>query len=390
MSSDAQVIVVGLGAVGSAALLSLASRGVRCIGVDRFDPPHTRGSSHGLSRLIRLCYYEHPDYVPLLIESYRLWRDLETRSCTRLLDITGGVYIGRPHDPFVAGSLQTAIERGLEHELLSPAKLRQQIPVINVSESEVAFFEPTTGVLFPERCITSSLRIAEASGAQIRRHTKVLEWSDTSSRVRVLTESGVLCADVMILCAGAWTSHLMPELSPRLSITRQVLAWFEPKNPELLMSGHLPAWAVSREDGAAFYGFPIVASDGPDRLGGVGFKVALHATGPAADPEQHRTEVETCEIEQLREFLLNRFPAAFGGSPKLLNACACMYTNTPDHHFLIDRHPRSNNVIVVSACSGHGFKLSPAIGRAAADLAFDGHTSLPIEFLSWRPSMRST
>lgn len=388
MSGDAQVIVVGLGAVGSAALLSLASRGVSCIGIDRFDPPHDRGSSHGLSRLIRLCYYEHPDYVPLLHESYRLWQELQSRSGSRLLDITGGLYIGRPQDPFVSGSLETARQRGLAHDMLIASELRRRFPSIHVFNDEVAFYEPTTGVLYPERCIAASLHLAEASGARVLRHTRVRAWSDSGTGVIVHAGEDRIRADAVILCAGAWTSALVPELSTSLTVTRQILAWFEPKNPELLKSAVLPSWAVSRHDGAAHYGFPLMKPDGGETPGGDGFKIALHATGHRIDPETHRSLADIAEVEELRRFLTLRFPEAFDDHPRLLSARACMYTNTPDHHFLIDQHPESSRVVVVSACSGHGFKMSSAIGTAAADLALHGATPMPITFLSWRKCLK--
>ncbi len=384
MSASPDVIVIGLGAVGSATLLALARRGIRCVGIDRFDPPHDRGSSHGLSRLIRLCYFEHPDYVPLLHESYRLWHELQDGTKSPVFRITGGLYIGAPDDPFVKGSLLSATTHGLDHELLDATSVARRFPQFTLSNGEVAFFEPTTGVLFPENAITANLAQAGALGARTHTNEAVMRWNATVTGVEVHTTQRSLRAHSLVLCAGAWMSQLLPGLKSTLTVTRQVLAWFRPAMPDALLTPAMPAWAISEPDGSAHYGFPMFPAAAADQSppGGRGFKVALHRLGEPADPDVVDRQVRDDEIASLARFLISRIPAAATGD--LLDAKVCLYTSTPDQHFLIDRHPDHPNVVVVSACSGHGFKLSPVMGAAAADLATQGTSLLPIQFLRWR------
>jgi len=380
------VIVVGLGAAGSATLLTLAQRGIRCAGIDRFDPPHDQGSSHGLSRLIRLCYFEHPDYVPLLHKSYERWRELQATTSSPVFRVTGGLYIGMPHDPFVLGSLNSARTHGLAHELLAADAVSSRFPQFVMHSGEQAFFEPTTGVLFPENAIAATLSRARELGAQTLTHESVTKWSANARSVEIHTNRRVLHAASVVFCTGAWMPQIVPELKPVLSITRQVLAWFHPAESRVLHTPQMPAWAISEPDGSAHYGFPMFSPESAGQMppGGYGFKVALHKLGDPSDPDAVDRRVRDDEITSLAAFLESRIPRAISADRKLLDAKVCLYTSTPDQHFLIDRHPAHENVVVVSACSGHGFKLSPAMGLAAADLATQGTTSLPIQFLRWR------
>lgn len=377
--------MVGLGAAGSATLLALASRGVRCIGIDRFDPPHNLGSSHGASRLIRLCYFEHPDYVPLLRRSYELWKELQAGAGGPIFRETGGLYIGTPESPFVAGSLASARTHGLRHELLEPRESLARYPQLPIHPDEVAFFEPTTGVLFPENAVAESLRRARSLGALTLVNEEVISWEAGSGGIHVRSSTRSLRGRSLVICAGAWMPWLVPELGSALSVTRQVLAWFRPRDPQALYSPRMPAWAISRPDGSAHYGFPMLApeSAGP-APGGPGFKVALHKAGEPATPLTLDRAARPAELEELAQFLRERIPAAIHDPAEVLHSAVCMYTNTADGHFLLDRHPKHANVVVVSACSGHGFKFAPVLGEAAADLATRGSTGLPVAFLGWR------
>ena len=360
-------------------------RGIACEGIDRFSPPHESGSSHGRSRLIRLCYYEHPDYVPLLRASYASWESLQARWSRPILRITGGLYIGRPSDPFIEGSRHSAVTHGLDHEVLSRSSVARLYPQFRLHADEVGFHEPTTGVPFPEEAIAAHLATASGSGAAVAINERVMEWQSRSDGIEVLTDRRRLRVDAMIVSAGAWMSTLVPDLTPALRVTRQVLAWFRPGDNRLLHAGSMPAWAVSEPDGSAHYGFPMFdAAAGEAPPGGAGFKLALHKQGETADPDRIDRTVRDAEVESLRGFLRDRIPSAIDHAGTLLDAKVCMYTNTADQHFLIDRHPNDARVIVVSACSGHGFKLSPAIGAAAADLATLGRTSMPFGFFRWR------
>lgn len=385
--------------MGSAALLALARRGIPCTGIDRFVPPHDRGSSHGLSRLIRLCYYEHPNYVPLLREAYGLWQWLEAEARQPLLKITGGLYIGPPTDPFIAGSLASARAHTLEHELLDAPAVRRRFPQFTLADDELGFFEPTTGVLFPERAIAANLDLAARMGARICTGERVLDWSapaagsaSSSRGITLRTDRATHHANKLILSAGPWMPDLVPDLRPRLSVTRQVLAWFKPSDPAALTAPAMPAWAIGESGPAApdaYYGFPIFPgareSSGP---GGPGFKAALHKLGDPADPDHVDRAIRPAEIESLAAFLRKRIPAAVprgSHTPEaLLDARVCLYTSTADQHFLLDLHPAHQSVVLISACSGHGFKFAPVIALAAADLATRGETELPIGFLRWR------
>ncbi len=380
------MLVVGLGAAGAATLLALARRGITCEGIDRFSPPHDRGSSHGLSRLIRLCYYEHPDYVPLLRESYALWAMLQSQWARPILRITGGLYVGTPSDPFIEGSRQSAVKHTLAHEVLSRSMVADRYPQFRLRDDEVGFHEPTTGVLFPEEAIAAQLAVASTLGATVHRNERLLDWTSASDGINIATDRRRFKVDALIVAAGAWASRLVPQLAGTLRVTRQVLAWFRPADPGTLEAGTMPAWAVSEPDGSAHYGFPMFETLPADRspLGGAGFKLALHKQGDAADPEHLDRTVRPDEVQELVHFLRDRIPSAVDPAGTLLDAKVCMYTNTPDQHFLVDKHPQDPRVVVVSACSGHGFKLSPAIGAAAADLATRGATELPVGFLRWR------
>lgn len=385
MDGEADVIVVGLGAAGSATLLALASRGVRCIGIDRFDPPHDRGSSHGRSRLIRLCYYEHPDYVPLLREAYRLWSELQSGTSLPVFRRTGGLYIGDAASPFVAGSLESARLHGLDHELLDRASVLERFPQFVVRPREVGFYEPTTGVLFPENAITATLARARELGARIFANERVVNWRAERGEVRVRSGGRAWRARSLVLCAGPWMSSMLPRFERVATVTRQVLAWFRPRESTALGTPLFPAWAISEPDGSAHYGFPMFPPERDGLVpGGAGFKVALHKPGEPSDPETVDREVRAEEIRRLADFVRERIPAGCDRDPDLLESRVCLYTGTRDGHFLIDKHPEHANVVVVSACSGHGFKFAPAMGAAAADLVVDGSSKLPIEFLSWR------
>lgn len=383
MPANHDAIVIGLGALGSAALLSLARRGVRCIGLDRFAPPHDLGSSHGLSRIIRLSYYEHPHYVPLLLRAYILWDRLQRESADDIMRLHGGLYVGQPDDPFVAGSLASARKHDLEHELLSPADVARRFPQFKLREGEVGFFEGSAGTLFPERAIAATLRLARARGADVATNEPALGWSSDGSSVEVRTPTRTLHARTLILAAGPWLADLVPALRSTLTVTRQVVAWFAPRNAAPLHAPAMPVWAFSEPDGSAMYGIPLFDSASANPPGGRGFKIAHHKPGAPTHPDHVDRTVRPDDIAPLAEFLRERIPDACASDTPLATS-VCLYTSTPDQHFLLDAHPNHANVIIASACSGHGFKLSPAMGEAAADLALHGASKLPIEFLRWR------
>jgi sarcosine oxidase len=366
---DAEVIVGGLGAHGSSAAYHLASRGASVLGFDRFARGHTLGSSGGLSRIIRLSYYEHPDYVPLLRRAWTLWRELERASDESLLTETGGLYAGPPNGELVAGALKSARTHDLEHEVLDTAALRERYRLFEWPDGWQAVFDRQAGWLAPERCIETHLRLAEQSGATLRFDEPIEGWEPTRDGVRVTTARGTYDAKQLVIAAGAWTGRLAPSLAPDLSVERNVLFWFEP-TAERDAFARLPVYILDDTD-RLFYGFPY--------LDGQGVKVAGLHFGDKADPDTVDRTASAKDEERVRSWLRRRMPLANG---KRRDAKVCMYTNTPDANFIVDRLADNPNVVVASACSGHGFKFSSVIGEILADLVLDGATSHAISFLS--------
>jgi sarcosine oxidase len=357
MSHTTDVIVVGLGAMGSATLWHLAHRGVRVAGFDRFEPPHALGSTHGLSRIIRESYYEHPRYVPLVQRAYELWADLERRFARRLFHQTGGLMIGDPSGVLVSGALRSAREHDLQHEVLSASAVHARFPAFTVPNEMVGFYEPRAGVLDPEGCVEAHLRLAEAAGAEIHPNEPVREWSVAGGRVRVTTDHGDYDAGRLALCAGAWTPELLDGDDVSLRVERQVMHWFMPSRDEVFL--RLERCPIAMTEYASDRIFYFVPDSGD------GVKAAIHHEGETTSPDHVRREVEEREVEPVRQLLRRYIPGANGA---LRGSATCLYTDTPDGHFLITPHSREREVLVVSACSGHGFKFASAIGEAVADV----------------------
>jgi sarcosine oxidase len=365
------VIVVGLGAMGSSACYHLARRGARVLGLEQFDIPHALGSSHGQSRMIRLAYYEHPDYVPLLKRAYELWHELEATSGQKLLYLSGGLYIGPPDAELVAGSFASARKHGLTHQLLSRDELARQFPQFHVPDDYVALHEPQAGFVLPERVVSAHAEGALRAGAELHGREPVMEWREEPGCIHVRTIRGDYRADRLVVCGGPWSGRLLADLGVPLTVTRQVLAWVWPRQPDLFALGRLPVWAIDRLDDTIYYGFPMM-SDVP------GFKLAHHGPGPTTDPDCVAREVLAGDEETFRPVLRTMIPAADG---PLLSMKVCLYTNSPDHHFILDQHPRHDRVTIACGFSGHGFKFASVIGEILADYATTGTTRHPAAFL---------
>lgn len=364
-------VVLGLGAVGSSALYHLARRGARVLGIERFGIAHNKGSSHGQSRMIRTAYFEHPNYVPLLHRAYELWDELESAGEQKLLYRTGGLYLGELESELVAGSLLAAREHKLPHELIDPAEVRKRFPAFAPPEDHVGFYEPAAGFLLPEKIIEANVALAKHRGAIVITD-RVATWSASEGNtitVHAGTES--FQTKQLILSNGAWMAESIRGLASLFTVTRQPLAWFEPQQAEQLRLGSFPVFAISNPAGGLYYGFPIH----DDR----GFKCAYHFPAERADPDQLDRNIRPGEAEAIAAAVNRCIPGACG---RLLRSCMCMYTNSPDGHFILDRHPNHENVILASCCSGHGFKFASVIGEILAQLALDGRTSHPIDFLS--------
>jgi sarcosine oxidase len=372
MANSYDAIVLGLGAMGSAAACNLAVRGRRVLGLERFGPAHTRGSSHGHTRITRQAYFEHPDYVPLLREALDDWRWLERRSPgVPLLDLCGGVMVGPPGGPLVAGALRSAQLHGLPHDVFTPEEARRRFPAFRLGTNDVALFEPNAGYLFAERCVAAHRAEAKRAGAELRFEEPAVEWSSSGGRVTVRTAAGTYEAASLVVAAGAWLPKILENLGFELAIERQTVYWFAPLRAPDFAPGRFPVFIRECSD-AHYYGIP--ATDGR------GVKVARHHGGVPADPDEPPADNSPGPHEAwLRSRLASDFP---GGLGPLQGFQTCLYAKTADHHFVLDRDPAHENVIVASPCSGHGFKFASVIGRALADLATDGRTALPIGFLS--------
>lgn len=357
------VAVIGLGATGSAALHQLAKRGLRVVGFEQFAPGHDRGSSHGETRIIRLGYFEHPSYVPLVRAAIPLWRALERESGQALLHVTGILEMGAPDGTLVAGTLRAAQAHGLAHEVLDAANVMGRFPAFRLPPHFVGVFQPEGGILAAELAIQAQLALAAAAGAEVRTNETVRAIEPTAAGVRVITERDAIDAGQVVVAAGPWVKQLLPDLSVPLRVTRQVVGWFEPAEAALLARERCPVYLIENDAGV-FYGFPA----GPKP----GVKFAKHHHGDeTVDPAGPARPVDDADVALLRAALAAHVPAANG---RLVEAQTCRYTMTPDGDFILDRLPGAPAILVASPCSGHGFKFAPVIGDILADLATRGAT----------------
>jgi sarcosine oxidase len=356
------VAVVGLGAMGSAALCHLARRGLQAVGIERFGQGHTRGSSHGETRAIRLGYFEHPSYVPLVRAAYENWGALERDAGETVLTKTGVLEIGRPGSAIVAGSLQASREHGLEHEVLDRSEIAHRFPQFTLPRGYEAVWQPDGGFLRPELANRLHVELAKRAGALVRENCRVRGIEPAGEGVRIVADNDVILADSVILAAGAWTGELVPALKPKLTLTRQVACWFEPCRSQTTSLGALPVFIIDGEEDVA-YGFPDIGS---------GFKCASHHdSGIWGEAEDARQDAGPADETRMRDFLEAYLPDAAGP----LNAMStCIYTKTPDEDFVIDLHPDDKRIVIASPCSGHGYKFASVIGEVLADLASEGTT----------------
>jgi sarcosine oxidase len=361
-------IVVGVGGFGSAALYHLARRGQRALGLERFDVPHDLGSSGGITRIIRLAYYEDSSYVPLLARAYELWRELERGAGDRLLWITGSVDASAEDGRIFTGSLASCMEHGLEHEVLTASELHARFPGYRLPAGTMAVLQPEGGFLAPERCIVAHVSLALRAGADVRAREPVLGWEPAGDGVLVRTGRGSYVADRLVLAGGAWMSDLLGR--PLVQAERQVLAWLSPLRPELFAPQRFPVFNVELDDGH-FYGFP--------EFGIPGFKLGrYHHLGETVDPDQVDRTPRADDEAVLRSFAERWFPDGAGPTMTLKG---CLFENTRDEHFLVGPHPQAPQVVCLGGGSGHGFKFCSVLGEIAADLALDGSTRHDIALL---------
>ena len=357
-------IVIGLGGMGSASAYHLARRGQRVLGLEQFDLLHEMGSSHGLTRIIRLAYHEHPSYVPLLRRAYELWHDLETDAGERLLVTTGSLEGGPEDGATFRSALEAAELHDLPHEVLDAGDMRRRYPAYAGFEpSTRVVFQPDGGFLLAERTILAHVNGALAAGADLRFREPVTSWDTAGEGVRVTTGRGTYEADRLVICAGAWARDLVPGLAGLAMPERQVLAWIQPVHAELFEPDRFPVFLIDVEAGS-YYGFP--QHDVP------GFKFGCyHHFREPMDPSDPDRSVRADDEAELRAFAARYFSDASGPTVMLK---ACMFTNSPDEHFLIDRLPDAPQVSLFAGESGHGYKFASVVGEILTDLAIDGAT----------------
>jgi sarcosine oxidase len=357
MARKYDVVVVGLGAMGSATAYALAARGLRVLGLDAHRPPHRHGSHHGESRIIRKAYYEHPAYVPLLERAFAAWRELEDRAHATLFLRTGGLMIGADTGELVPGVLASARAHHLPHEVLSSDALAARYPQFRVDRSMIAVSEDDAGILYPETCIRAFLEGARTAKAELRYGESAQEWTCGSEGVRVSTARERYSGGALVLTAGAGMGELVAELRAHLRVERQVVAHFAPASEHAALElRRFPIFCLEEPNGAFYYGFPDLGS---------GCKIGRHHGGAIGEPDNLSHRPTEADIAQIRGFMERRLPQANG---VLKASDVCLYTNTPDLHFLVDRHPRHDEVIVASVCSGHGFKFASVMGEIIAEL----------------------
>jgi sarcosine oxidase len=368
------VIILGLGAMGSAAAQQLAQRGTKVLGIDQFSPPHDKGSSHGGSRMIRQAYGESPFYIPLVLRAYELWQRLEKDVGSQLLHITGGLILGSASGELVTRGIAAATKYAITHDVLDPAEICARFPAITPLLGDVAVHEKLAGYLLPEECIRAQLQVASRAGAALQFEERLLHWTSHPDRVEVTTDRAVYEADHLVITAGPWAPEALQEIVP-LRVTRQVMFWIQPvAGITSFAPKHFPVFlSESLEDGRPCYGFPAI--DGPS--GGV--KAAIHGSDIECTPETIDRVIHGSDEAALMGKLAPRFPTLVG---QVVKAQTCLYTMTPDEHFVIGPHPQASSVTIACGFSGHGFKFAPVVGEILADLATQGKTGHAIEDFS--------
>lgn len=370
MNAAYDVIVLGVGAMGSATCHQLASRGARVLGLEQFPLVHDRGSSHGETRIIRQAYFEHPDYVPLLLRTYTHWERLEQAADEKLFHQVGLVLSGPAEGETIAGARLSARLHGLPIENLTPDEANRRWPALSFSADHDVVFEPAAGFLRVEACVQQQINQAVSLGAEIRANERVVTWTSDGTSVTVRTEHDEFTAGALVISAGPWAARVMQELGLPLNVVRKFVGWFPARDRQAIRESQIPTYYYELPHGS-FYGFPSID--------GVSVKMAEHSGGqPVVDPDNVDREMHPDDITRLAGFLQAHLPGLVATPTK---HAVCLYTLTPDQHFIVDTHPQWKNVAIVAGFSGHGFKFAPVIGEAMADLTLNRSTRLPIEFL---------
>jgi len=366
------VIVVGLGAMGSAVAYQLATHGFKVLGLEKFTLNHTNGSSHGGTRIIRTAVFPQPTHVPLVQRAFELWSKIQAEYESELMQVNGALLFGLPESPLITGCLTSSRKYNLPYEILDSRKVANRFPMFQPDENEVAFHEERAGMLFPETCIRAQVTLAEKHGAVLHFNEPVTRWNADDSCVEVRSANETYEADYIVFSPGAWLTTLVPELGLPLQVERQTVFWFRPPaNQPDYSSDKMPVfdWQTNEQ---FYYGTPNVGS---------GVKVAIHHDGEVTLPDKIRRTITEEDKRPVRQFLKRHIPT-LDGAP--VASATCMYTNTPDDNFVIDSHPSHRNVIIVSACCGHGFKFSSAIGEVVQQMVQSGKSDLDLSLFDIR------
>jgi len=379
MSKNFDVIVLGVGSMGSATCYNLATRGLHVLGLEQFAPPHDQGSHAGQSRIIRKAYFEHPDYVPLLQRAYENWHDIENKTGSQVYFSTGLLYAGKSKDILIKGVKESAAKYKINIESLSNSETKVRYPQFRIPKGYEVLFEPDAGYITPERAISLFVEQAKGFGAQINANEKVISWTQEAGLIKVTTTIDSYFCKKLVITAGPWAGKMIPGLSDSLQVTRQVIAWVNPKQPKLFELHQSPCWMIDDDTHPGmYYGFPILPVDkfGPPQ----GMKLAYHYPGLISDPDRVDRNPSKEEELNLIEALHRYLPEGYSSTNVLKT---CLYTNTPDEHFIIDFLPNfEKDVVIAAGFSGHGFKFVSVVGEILADLATKGKTDLPIGFLN--------
>lgn len=378
MSKSFDVIVLGVGSMGSSACYHLAKAGVKVLGLEQSTVVHDKGSHHGQSRIIRKAYFEHPNYVPLLKRSYQLWEELSEVAGEKLYTETGLLYAGRPEGALMKGIHESANKHQITIQSGFAKQLSSAYPVFNIPDHFEMILEPEAGFLSPEKCIQAYTKQAVKFGASIQTNERVLGWKSSGSTIEVSTSGGKYFTEKLVITSGPWASQLLPGMDKYLKVTRQTVFWIDVHNPELFSLNKFPCWLAEHEEtGAFFYGFPVLPNE--PYGGPAGLKFAQHNPGLPVSPDTVNRTISTSEKEEIKKVVEKFFPGQFAG---FRHAHVCLYTYSPDEHFIIDVLPENPRVVYAAGFSGHGFKFSSVVGEILSDLALKGRSEHPVDFLN--------
>lgn len=378
-STSFDVIVIGTGSMGASACYYLAKKGYKVLGLEQFDIPHDQGSHAGQSRIIRKAYFEHQDYVPLLQRAYENWKNLEEETGKQVYYQTGLVYFGQPDNEMLSGVKRSADLYNIQIDTFEKISVKKRFPQFKMPDNFETLFEPEAGFVTPEKAIRLYAEKAINQGAEIHTKEKVLEWKKEGDGIIVITDKNTYRSSKLIITAGAWSGKMIPAISERIKVTRQFVAWIKPKKWNDFTLNNFPCWLLADDVlPGCYYGFPILPAtmvDGP-----VGLKLAYHYPGIKCDPDHVNRQTDVEEMENLKYILNKYLPGTF---ESVITSKTCLYSNTPDENFIIDKLPGfEDHVTIACGFSGHGFKFASVVGEILADLSTEGITKMPVNFLN--------